>query len=465
METVQETSDVSSDQRDSLLREIQHIACNLTPCINEISTEIETYWTKLIQAADRFFQCSLVDDKDTASAIVDIIYLCAAYQDDTKPWANLFTKEKSHLLLNSISQVMTTQSTESTITPLHQLIRCYAIRLVNARLQQYFTTSKPLNNWDDLDGPAWKSTAPECIPVIDWLLVNLSNTDTTASGNQRELDDILRRILPLILTIMNDSDLHTIKHGLDMLVRIMHSTSPSMILRTGLVEVLYETIQQKLLYRGHEPDELALMMAAIGAMLIWSQMYQSCNDNPSGISVAIISGRLEMAMRNGPLLAIRFHGERKDVAASVFSTATPLIQQLDLLSVKFLEALIPFTCDWIKAPPVGVSRSALDIQLMAVKFACTLIDTCEPRIVYYHGQLLVAMATAWQQLEKSSQGASDTLADKTPLRTNLQAAVKLLYTACKADSQATADRTAIAALDDNPTTNAQFRTLLSDTSV
>jgi hypothetical protein len=153
---------------------------------------------------------------------------------------------------------MTGNSSQLDTVALNNLLLDYTNALINTKLQQYFKRSSlPNNVWDDIDEPLWKSAAPECVTVIQWLLSKLCSVsepndtkqfylminfkmDITSNRNRDKLDTNLRRILPFVLTIVEDSDIKTARHGLSMLTSIMRNISQNLILRTGLADVLYE---------------------------------------------------------------------------------------------------------------------------------------------------------------------------------------------------------------------------------
>ena len=209
---------------------------------------------------------------------------------------------------------------------------------------------------------------------------------------------------PVMLTIMEDQEVHTRNRGLEVLISFLDKCPTSVIKNVGLDRVFQDAIFPSLLYLPNltpEPESVALLQSAYKALL---QLAKGCWEHGDPKRQEL----LDKVLRDGILTGYDHASQYSGVVEVLMHNLGEVLNNLGLLSVKHLTSCLALISSVMTDPFMTTRANAIIAAMTALR---AVISNCWPRISGKapEGKLMNIIAVCWLNLEdtKASEKLSE----------------------------------------------------------
>ncbi|KZF23230.1 poly A polymerase C-terminal region-like protein [Xylona heveae TC161] len=261
----------------------------------------------------------------------------------------------------------------------------------------------------------WKFKEAYAMSILEWILKHL---------NEYLTEEFWPLLVPPLMTIVDDDAPEIKAKGCFFLNLLLQATSPSLLDRTGLGEVMAGALLPCFTYLPTltpEDQSLEILNAAFPALITLSRVRY-----PEEANKAERLKFLDLIMRQGVFHAYEHAGEHVKIAETLIQHVSILVDEMGIYSAKHLKFVIPILSDILDAPFATAYPPLLATTLSALENVIT-IDW--PRMALHRGEILRGLTSCWCKLKE------DEASDHTTLKQSTKNAVKLLTAAVKSDAQ------------------------------
>ncbi|KAJ3355830.1 Leukocyte surface antigen cd53 [Entophlyctis luteolus] len=294
----------------------------------------------------------------------------------------------------------------------------------------------PLDRVDNFD-PPWKADdAIECVSIFECVVYSLEPYENVAA-NVRHL------VVPTVLKLIDDYEPRNKCRGIRIFrdcILISHDVylgGPGGITKNGLAEVFFETLRGSMSHHSMPEvlKETFPAITALGALL----------DTAAGKDA--VPKKSMIVMEDGVIRGLRIAiGGKLEVVRILLNAISPVVDLLDLFTVRYLEPLISLTTETLEIHIYDFAT-----QQVAASALLHILCRCWPRIAAdsgrkdaagkgtYCGQVLATASEVWMELaradsvenrEKRLSKDNGALKDRDLIRDLLKKIVAALWETC-----------------------------------
>ncbi|KAI8374827.1 hypothetical protein BD560DRAFT_393347 [Blakeslea trispora] len=206
-----------------------------------------------------------------------------------------------------------------------------------------------------------------------------------------QLDDLqryIRWVLPPVLIVLDDYDPGYKTKGVVMVHAIINKLNSSLIARTGLDRLFFESLFKCLTYLSDQPTLLSVSYPCILDLI--DKM-----DKREGL--------YERVLREGVLTGFLYAGQKRKFLPILLAPIARIYQAIGILGVQYLKALIPTLCQTLT-----LSKDKA-IHSLALDGLGAIMQACWPRMSHYQGTLMVTLSQTWQNYYPEDVEMCDTI--------------------------------------------------------
>lgn len=266
---------------------------------------------------------------------------------------------------------------------------------------------------DDETTKPWKSKDSPALNLLEW---------TMQSMDESTLEHDWPMVIPPLLTIMDDHEVRYKTKGAQLIKLLLESTSPALLARTGLGEVIEEALMPCLTYLPTitaEKESVDLLSATYPALITLSRVrYPAAQPSSSRLVPANLDRErvkfLDSLVRKGILYAYSHCSDRPAIIEVLLSGLADIEQELGIDSVKHLKHVLPMLTE-VMSLEQGPARPSM--LLAGTKAMQSVILNGWPRMVVYRGEVLKAVTLCWlrvagdkvQELDRLKKALTETV--------------------------------------------------------
>ncbi|KAI8335674.1 hypothetical protein EDC96DRAFT_548171 [Choanephora cucurbitarum] len=217
----------------------------------------------------------------------------------------------------------------------------------------------------------WKQQ--DQLEILSSIVQSISTTD---------LHNHIGLILPPVLIVLDDYDPEYKMQGVKMVHAIVTKLHPSFVVRFGLDSLFLESLFKCLTYLSDDRDRPLLRSAYPCILELISKMEKDEQKRQA---------LFERVLREGVLTGFLYAGQKIKFLPILMEPIATLYQEIGIVGVQYLKALIPTLCQTLNI------SGQKPLHSLALQSLVAIMRTCWPRIPFYHGQIMAAIAKSWYE--------------------------------------------------------------------